>query len=66
MQVAWQLPEIVSDDNQLPLAIQLSVRGILDSQSATFKEELDSASAAWEGDIIQNSKFADDLVQVRE
>jgi hypothetical protein len=29
-----------------------------------MKEEIDTAAAAWEGDIIQDSKFADDLVQV--
>lgn len=54
-----------SDDNDTPIAIQLCVRGILDAQSATSKEEIDLASASWEGDIIENSKFADNLMQVR-
>jgi hypothetical protein len=49
----------------MPIAIQLSARGILDAQSATNKEELETASAQWEGDLIVESKFSEDLLQVR-
>jgi ubiquitin carboxyl-terminal hydrolase 5/13 len=51
-------------NNEVPLSIQLSARGILDAQSATNKEELDSASASWEGDVIVDSKHAEDLAQL--
>ena len=52
------------NDNDVPIAIQLAVRGVLDAQSATNKEELDLASASWEGDIINDSRFAEDLLQL--
>ena len=48
----------------MPIAIQLSARGILDAQSATNKEEMETASAQWEGDLIVESKFSEDLLQV--
>ena len=46
------------------MANQLCDRGIPDAQSATNKEELDSASATWEGDILAEPKLAEDLLQV--
>ena len=56
--------EVFPLNNEVPLSIQLSARGILDAQSATNKEEVDSASASWEGDIIVDSKHAQDLLQL--
>ena len=55
---------LFSDNNEMPIAIQLSARGILDAQSATNKEEMETASAQWEGDLIVESKFSEDLLQV--
>ena len=42
----------------------MSAKGVISAQSAIKKEEVDSAAGTWEGDVLQDSSYAADLVQV--
>jgi hypothetical protein len=42
----------------------MSAKGVISAQSAIKKEEIDSASGTWEGDVLQDSPYATNLVQV--
>lgn len=52
------------DDNDVPLAIQMSAKAVLDAQSAIHKAEIEAAAGSWDGEKIEVSKFAENLEQL--
>ncbi len=52
------------DDNDVPLALQMSAKGIISAESATYKAEIEAAAGSWDGEKIEVSKFADNLEQL--
>ncbi|XP_044727778.1 ubiquitin carboxyl-terminal hydrolase 5 isoform X3 [Chrysoperla carnea] len=61
------LPDFVTfnwPDSNLPKAVSESVRGVLESQSATKVAELEALAGSWDGEARLVSKHADSLVQL--
>lgn len=55
---------MISDDNDVPLAIQMSANAVLKAQSAIHKAEVEAAAGSWDGEKIQVSKHAENLQQL--
>ena len=45
-----------SDDNDVPLAIQMSARAVIQADSAIHKEALEAAAGTWDGEKLEVSK----------
>jgi len=52
------------DNNDVPLAIQMSAKAVLQADSAIHKAEIECAAGTWDGEKLQVSKYAKDLVQL--
>ena len=55
---------IFSDDNDVPLAIQMSARAVIQADSAIHKEALEAAAGTWDGEKLEVSKYAENLEQL--
>ena len=53
-----------SDDNDVPLAIQMSARAVIQADSAIHKEALEAAAGTWDGEKLEVSKYAENLEQL--
>ena len=51
------------DDQEVPLAIQMSAKAVLQAESAIHKAEVESAAGTWDGEKIDVSTYAKDLKQ---
>ncbi|CAB4055360.1 USP5_13 [Lepeophtheirus salmonis] len=58
-----ELHEFPATDPNLPLAIQMSVNGIVCGNSAFKQRELEREGNRWDGEVLNVSKFANDLKQ---
>ena len=55
---------VLSDDNDVPLAIQMSARAVIQADSAIHKEALEAAAGTWDGEKLEVSKYAENLEQL--
>lgn len=53
-----------TDNTDVPMAIQMSAQAILKADSAIHKAEIDCAAGTWDGEKLQVSKYAKDLLQL--
>ena len=53
----------ISDDNDVPLAIQMSAKAVIQAESAIHKEALEAAAGTWDGEKLEVSKYAENLEQ---
>ena len=54
----------IVDDQDVPLAIQMSAKAVLQAESAIHKAEIECAAGTWDGEKIEVSKYAKDLKQL--
>ena len=54
----------IVDDQEVPLAIQMSAKAVLQAESAIHKAEIECAAGTWDGEKIEVSKYAKDLKQL--
>ena len=55
---------LFSDNNDVPLAIQMSAKAVIQADSAIHKEALEAAAGSWDGEKVEVSKFAENLEQL--
>ena len=55
---------VLSDDNDVPLAIQMAARAVIQADSAIHKEALEAAAGTWDGEKLEVSKYAENLEQL--
>jgi len=52
------------DNNDVPLAIQMSAKAVIQAQSAIHQEALEAAAGSWDGEKLEVSKYAENLEQL--
>lgn len=52
------------DDQEVPLAVQMSAKAVIQAESAIHKAELEAAANTWDGEKIEVSKHAENLKQL--
>ena len=56
--------EFAVDDQEVPLAIQMSAKAVIQADSAIHKAEVEAAAGSWDGEALVVSKFAENLEQL--
>merc|ERR1711953_1085574 len=56
--------EFAVDDQEVPLAVQMSAKAVIQADSAIHKAEVEAAAGSWDGQALVVSKYAENLEQL--
>ena len=56
--------EFELEDEKLPLAVQMSAKAVIKAEGALKMSQLEAQAGTWEGEMVEESKFAKDLLQL--
>ena len=59
-----EFQEFAVDDQDVPLAVQMSAKAVIQADSAIHKAEVEAAAGSWDGEKLVVSKHAENLVQL--
>ena len=59
-----EFQEYSVDDQDVPLAVQMSAKAVIQADSAIHRAEVEAMAGSWEGEKLRVSKFAENLEQL--